>query len=51
LIQGVIVTADLTIEQQVAEHHRASAGRLPAEVARAFGEMVRSWPTVCPKSW
>jgi peroxiredoxin len=30
------VTTDQTIAAQVADHHRASAGRLPAEVAAAF---------------
>jgi peroxiredoxin len=30
------MTTDMTIAAQVADHHRASAGQLPAEVAAAF---------------
>jgi peroxiredoxin len=41
LIQEEIVTTDLTIAEQVAEHHGASAGHLPAEVAEAFAAEQR----------
>ena len=36
------MTADLTIAEQVAEHHGASAGRLPADVAEAFAAEQRN---------
>jgi peroxiredoxin len=35
------VTTDLTIAAQVADHHRVSAGQLPAEVAAAFAAEQR----------
>jgi peroxiredoxin len=41
LIQEVMVTADLTIAEQVAEHHGASPGRLPVGVAEAFAAEQR----------
>ncbi|MGA8454889.1 MAG: peroxiredoxin-like family protein [Streptosporangiaceae bacterium] len=41
LIQEVTVTSDLTIAEQVAEHHGASAGRLTADVAEAFAAEQR----------
>jgi peroxiredoxin len=41
LIQEVMVTTDLSIAEQVAEHHGASAGQLPADVAEAFAAEQR----------
>jgi peroxiredoxin len=35
------VTTKSTIAEQVAEHHRASAGQLPAEIAEAFAAEQR----------
>jgi peroxiredoxin len=35
------VTATVTIAEKVADHHRASAGQLPAEVAEAFAAEQR----------
>jgi peroxiredoxin len=40
------VTTDPTIAVQVADHHRASAGRLPAEVAAAFAAEQRDLAAV-----
>jgi peroxiredoxin len=40
------VTTDLTITAQVADHHRASAGRLPAEIAAAFAAEQRDLAAV-----
>jgi peroxiredoxin len=39
--QEEMVTTDLTIAGQVAEHHRASAGQLPAAVAETFAAEQR----------
>jgi peroxiredoxin len=41
LIEEGTVTTDLTIAAQVAGHHRASAGQLPAELAAAFAAEQR----------
>jgi len=41
MTQEEIVTTDLTIADQVAEQHRASAGQLPADVAEAFAAEQR----------
>jgi peroxiredoxin len=41
LIQEVMVTTDLSIAEQVAEHHGASAGQLPAGIAEAFAAEQR----------
>lgn len=35
------MTADMTIAEQVVEHHGASAGQLPADVAKAFAAEQR----------
>jgi peroxiredoxin len=40
-IQEATVTTDQTIAAQVADHHRASAGQLPAEIAAAFAAEQR----------
>jgi hypothetical protein len=41
LIQEVMVTAGLAIAEQVAKHHRAPPGQLPAGVAEAFAAEQR----------
>jgi peroxiredoxin len=44
------VTADMTIAEQVADHHGASAGQLPADIAEAFAAEQRNLAAAGPLS-